>query len=121
MNRNDIQAYMTQKVRSANSAIEFHSKRLTWLKEEGQILWITEQDLLEKHHKDGYADAIRELQRAEHWPIIERIGLRLHEGKSVALYCFCAPKRCHCMSIKKHAEIKAAKLRDPMNPFVPNR
>ena len=67
MNRNDIHEYMTQKVRSANASIHFHSKRLQWLKEEGHILWITEQDLLEKHHKDGYAKAIVELERAEHW------------------------------------------------------
>ena len=37
---------------------------------------------------------------AETWKRIERIAQRVSEGKSVALYCHCAPKRCHCDTIR---------------------
>jgi len=35
---------------------------------------------------------------------ILRMAERLAEGKSIALYCYCAPQRCHCESIKVWAE-----------------
>ena len=47
-----------------------------------------------------------------HMKIIQRMALRLHEGKSIALYCFCAPKRCHCDSIRSFALAEAEKLKD---------
>jgi hypothetical protein len=36
--------------------------------------------------------------------IIERIAQRLREGKSIALYCYCVPQRCHIDIIKEMAE-----------------
>ena len=41
-------------------------------------------------------------QSAGEWShnVIQRITQRVNEGKSVALYCWCAPKRCHCDTIK---------------------
>lgn len=56
-----------------------------------------------------------------HWRNITLIGRRMFEGKSVALYCFCKPKRCHCDEIARRATIQCALLRDPSNPFVPAR
>lgn len=41
-------------------------------------------------------------QACNHLRIIERIIQRINEGKSVALYCHCAPKRCHCDTIKEY-------------------
>lgn len=35
-----------------------------------------------------------------HHNVICRMTECVHEGKSVALYCWCAPKRCHCDTIK---------------------
>lgn len=33
---------------------------------------------------------------ANEWRVIERMKQRLAEGKTIALYCYCAPQRCHC-------------------------
>jgi hypothetical protein len=82
------------------------------------------------HHMNGESQRhiVCELYEADlvddahpHWKLITRIGERLAEGKSIALYCFCAPKRCHCDTIKKKAQIQCALMRDPMNPFIPAR
>lgn len=60
------------------------------------------------HQRGEACDAYHEMLLADlkhpHWPAIKRIGLRHNEGKHVALYCFCAPNRCHCESIKMWAE-----------------
>jgi hypothetical protein len=45
-----------------------------------------------------------------HWKIIDRIAERLQEGKSIALYCWCAPKACHCDFIRTRALIVAGDL-----------
>jgi hypothetical protein len=37
---------------------------------------------------------------ANEWRVIERMKQRLAEGKTIALYCYCSPQRCHCESIK---------------------
>lgn len=34
---------------------------------------------------------------------IHRMATRLAEGKTIALYCYCAPERCHCETIKAFA------------------
>jgi hypothetical protein len=41
--------------------------------------------------------------REQHLKVIQRIALRLSEGKSVALYCHCYPQACHCDVIKRRA------------------
>lgn len=42
-----------------------------------------------------------------HWPRIDRIASRLREGKTIALYCWCTPKACHCDFIRTRALIMA--------------
>lgn len=37
--------------------------------------------------------------------VIHRMATRLAEGKTIALYCYCAPLRCHCDSIKAFAQV----------------
>jgi hypothetical protein len=51
---------------------------------------------------DEYASWI-DSQSSGAWPhnVLNRITQRINEGKSVALYCWCAPKRCHCDTIKQ--------------------
>lgn len=43
-------------------------------------------------------------QAAGHLRVMERIIQRVNEGKSVALYCHCFPKRCHTETIKEYVE-----------------
>lgn len=42
--------------------------------------------------------------------VIHRLADKLAEGKSIALYCHCAPKRCHCDSIAQFALATAKNL-----------
>ena len=49
---------------------------------------------------DKYESWIEKGLAMDHHVVIRRITQRVHEGKSVALYCWCAPKRCHCDTIK---------------------
>ena len=35
-----------------------------------------------------------------YWPSIKRMAQRLAEGRTIALYCHCAPKRCHCDTLR---------------------
>jgi hypothetical protein len=39
----------------------------------------------------------------DHKRVIARIATRIDEGLTIALYCWCAPKRCHCDTIRKLA------------------
>jgi hypothetical protein len=52
---------------------------------------------------DAYENDLKLSDAHPHLPIIARIGLRVSEGKRIALYCFCAPKRCHCLTIQHRA------------------
>lgn len=52
---------------------------------------------------DQYAADLQNPSHPHH-RIIQRIAQRVAEGKNVALYCFCRPKkRCHCDTIRKIA------------------
>ena len=51
---------------------------------------------------DAYDKWLHSPQAGNHLRIIERILQRVNEGKVVALYCFCAPKRCHCETIRDY-------------------
>lgn len=56
---------------------------------------------------DEYEKMISEGKSATanaHKQRFERIILRMREGKSIALYCYCSPKRCHCDFIKEYVE-----------------
>ena len=33
-----------------------------------------------------------------------RMILRIQEGKSIALFCYCSPKRCHCDTIAEYVQ-----------------
>ena len=50
---------------------------------------------------DAYEKWLESPHAASHIRVIERIIQRINEGKSIALYCHCAPKRCHCNSIRE--------------------
>ena len=50
-----------------------------------------------------YEDMLATNPEHPHWKIIKRIAERAKEGKKIALYCHCAPKQCHCDTIKKLA------------------
>ena len=52
---------------------------------------------------DAYEEWIASPNAASHKRIIERMIQRVQEGKSIALYCHCAPKRCHCETIRELA------------------
>jgi len=51
---------------------------------------------------DAYDEFLHSEKGAEHRRIIDRIITRYKEGKSIALYCHCAPKRCHCDTIREY-------------------
>ena len=40
----------------------------------------------------------------KHPAILERMILRMNEGRSIALHCYCAPKRCHCDTIAEYVQ-----------------
>jgi hypothetical protein len=52
---------------------------------------------------EQYADMLDAQPLHPHWKRIRRIAEHLVAGRSVALYCYCAPKRCHCDTIRAHA------------------
>ena len=41
-------------------------------------------------------------QAGGHLRVLERMVQRVNEGKSLALYCWCSPKRCHCDTIREY-------------------
>lgn len=41
-------------------------------------------------------------QAGNHLRLLERMILRMNEGRSIALHCWCAPKRCHCDTIAEY-------------------
>lgn len=69
---------------------------------------------------DRYERMLDRNREHRHWPTIRKIAQEVLDGKTVALYCFCAPKRCHCETIRTKIMRTAALLRDPLNPFIPS-
>jgi len=53
---------------------------------------------------DNYAHWLRSPQATNHLAIMERMILRINEGSSIALHCYCAPKRCHCDTIAEYVQ-----------------
>jgi len=53
---------------------------------------------------DAYAHWLRSPQATNHLAIMERMILRINEGRSIALHCYCAPKRCHCDTIADYVQ-----------------
>lgn len=51
---------------------------------------------------DAYERDIESNPAHPHKRVMERIIQRVNEGRTVALYCFCAPKRCHCDFIAEY-------------------
>lgn len=57
---------------------------------------------------------------AYHRRAIQIMAQRVQEGKTLALYCHCAPKRCHCDEIRRRALIEAGSLwSDEAEPSQP--
>jgi hypothetical protein len=57
--------------------------------------------------RDRVCDAYEEWmfkQPLEHEAVLERMILRMKEGRSIALHCYCAPKRCHCDTIAEYVQ-----------------
>jgi hypothetical protein len=52
---------------------------------------------------DAYSSFLTQKPGERHRRLIARIVQRITEGKRVALYCHCAPKRCHCDIIRDYA------------------
>jgi len=50
-----------------------------------------------------WLDAQRRTNSAA-WQEVERLALQVAEGKSLALQCFCAPRKCHADVIKSAIE-----------------
>lgn len=40
----------------------------------------------------------------KHTGVLERMIMRMNEGKSIALFCYCSPKRCHCDTIQEEIQ-----------------
>lgn len=36
-----------------------------------------------------------------HWKKVKRMAQRIGEGKTIALFCHCSPKACHCDTIQE--------------------
>ena len=67
----------------------------------GNVHWMASEN-----QRDAVCDAFAaDMARSDHpyWPSVRRLTQRLAEGKSIALYCFCAPKRCHADTIRELA------------------
>ena len=70
----------------------------------GNPFVMKDQSEAERHRVcDLYRETLLADPAHAHWPMIRRIGLRLSEGRSVTLACYCAPKRCHCDEIRSFA------------------
>jgi hypothetical protein len=67
----------------------------------GNIHWMASES-----QRDAVCDAFAaDMAQSDHpyWPSVRRLTQRLAEGKTIALYCFCAPKRCHADTIRELA------------------
>ena len=51
---------------------------------------------------EAYAADLENLEHP-HWKEIKLIAKRLSEGLTIALFCHCSPKRCHCDEIRRLA------------------
>jgi hypothetical protein len=51
---------------------------------------------------EKYDKWLHSQESSKHLKIIERIIQRVSENKTIALYCYCNPKRCHCDTIKEY-------------------
>ena len=58
----------------------------------------------------AYDDQLTRDPDHPHHKIIRLIGLRVHQGFNMALYCHCDPRPCHCDVIKRRALNEASKL-----------
>jgi len=62
--------------------------------------------LVDESERDAVCEAYAaDLENLEHphWKIIKLIAKRLSEGLTIALFCHCSPKRCHCDEIRRLA------------------
>lgn len=53
---------------------------------------------------EAYDEWLHSPLGVSHRRVIDRIIKRSMEGKKVALYCHCAPAKCHCDVIKEYVE-----------------
>jgi hypothetical protein len=69
----------------------------------GNPFVMKDQSEAERHRVcDAYDKWLRTNQAAGHLRVMERMIQRVNEGKTLALYCHCSPKKCHCDTIREY-------------------